>query len=186
MWAARQRPTAALAGRIGLSLVVAAHLVLAAVLPGGRNALLGLKAGSVLSYLTMIPVGDSLGFYKTRGQDGFVVYKIYTQDGNVVEGAFPDQRVSPRIRYDRWAVFTHHASADNGDFHAAFIKYLVRRLPTAPLKVELLSAKWDWTRNSGPSQLREENHGGLLVLRKLGTYDGLRKKWTPSKTPRKK
>lgn len=180
------RPTARLAARVALTLLVVVHLALAAVFPGGRNPLFEADAPSVFSYQGIIPVGDALGFYKTRGRDGFIVYKIYSQDGVVIEGAFPDQKVAPRLRYDRWALLSHQIGAGEGDSHGAFVKYLVARLPAAPVKVELLSAKWDWSRGNGNAGVDSGNHGGLLVLRKLGTYDGLRKLWRPARTEGKK
>ncbi len=175
-----------LGARVVLTVVVLLHLGFAALFPGGRNGLLKLEAPSLFSYLSIISAGDALGFYKTRGQDSFVVYKIYTQDGRVVEGAFPDQEISPRLRYDRWAILSHHVNAENPAIHEAFLRYLVRRLPSAPVKLELLSAKWDWSRGNGSADFDPKKHGGLLVLRKLGTYDGLRNRWTPARTDGKK
>lgn len=184
--AAQLQPAAVIGARVALSLLAVGHLALAGFFPEGRNPLLGMETRSVFSYLKNFPIGDTLGFYKTRGLDGFIVYKIYTQDGRVVEGAFPDQEVSPRLRYDRWALLTHHLGADNPQSHGVFVKYLVERLPSAPVKVELLSAKWDWSRGNGNPGNNPEKHGGLLVLQNLGTYDGLRKKWNPAGQDEKK
>lgn len=182
----RHRHRAAIAARVLLTLAVVAHLAAAALLPGGRNALFGLKAGSVLSYLTLLPAAGTMGFYKTAGKDGFLVYKIYTEQGTVVEGAFPDQGASPRLRYDRLAMLAHHMSGDYPAFHYLFLGYLVDRLPGKSLKLELHSAKWTWNGAANPPAANGGKGSGLLVLRKLGSYDGLRKAWSPAKQKKKK
>lgn len=176
----RHRHRAAIAARVLLTLAVVAHLAAAALLPGGRNALFGLKAGSVLSYLTLLPAAGTMGFYKTAGKDGFLVYKIYTEQGTVVEGAFPDQGASPRLRYDRLAMLAHRLSEDNPQFHTLFLSYLVDRLPGTPVKLEMHSAKWAWEGRGGETPVNDGEDRGILVLRKLGTYDGLRKSWVPA------
>lgn len=174
------RHRAVLATRIVLTLAIAIHLAASALLPAGRNALFGLEASGALSYLTLFPVQGAMGFYKTAGKDGFLVYKIYTEQGSVVEGAFPDQRAAPRLRYDRLAMLAHYMSEDNPPFHYLFLGYLVDRLPGKPVKLELHSAKWAWDGQArGPANNNGKN-SGILVLRKLGSYDGLRKAWTPT------
>lgn len=176
----RHRSQAAIALRMALTLVVVAHLSAAALLPAGRNTLFGLEASGLFSYLTLFPVHGSMGFYKTAGKDGFLVYKIYTEQGSVVEGAFPDQQASPRLRYDRLAMLAHHLSEDNPPFHYLFLGYLVNRLPGKPMKLELHSAKWSWNAETRAPANNGGKSSGILVLRKLGSYDGLRKAWSPS------
>ena len=165
--------------RISLTFLVTAHLALVALLPSGKNALFGLEARSALGYLTLAPVGDAMGFFKTNGQDGFLVYKIYTEDGSMVEGAFPAPKTSPRMRFDRWAMMAHYISQDHPRLHELFMTYLAHRLPAPPLRVELLSARWDWSKKALGTSGKESGDGVILVLKKLGTYDGLNRKWTP-------
>ena len=179
--AGRHGHRAAIATRVTLTLVAVFHLVSAAILPAGRNPLFGLEALGPLSYLTLFPVQGTMGFYKTAGKDGFLVYKIYTERGSVVEGAFPDQRAAPRLRYDRLAMLAHHMSEDNPEFHYIFLSYLVNHLPGKPLKLELHSAKWAWEGSPRGPATNGGKNGGILVLRKLGKYDGLRKAWSPAK-----
>ena len=177
---------AAITARVLLTLAVVTHLAAALLLPGGRNALFGLEAGSVISYLKLLPAAGTMGFYKTAGKDGFLVYKIYTEQGTVVEGAFPDQGANPRLRYDRLAMLAHHLSEDNPKFHYLFLSYLVERLPGAPVKLEMHSAKWNWKDRGEGMPVDNGKNRGILVLRKLGTYDGLRKGWTPANRKGKK
>ena len=177
----RHGHAAALGFRFVLTVIVVGHLALAALLPGGSNGLLGLQATSGLEYLSLFPAEGTMGFYKTNGKDGFVVYRIFTEQGTVVEGAFPDMQVTPRLRYDRWAMLGHHLSTDNPRFHYVFMNYLVERLPGAPLKLEMLSAKWAWRNYDGAPALDGGENGGKLVLRKLGSYDGVRKNWEPAR-----
>ena len=180
------RHRAVLATRVVLTLAVAIHLAASALLPAGRNALFGLTASGVFSYLTLFPRQGTMGFYKTAGKDGFLVYKIYTEQGSAVEGAFPDQRATPRLRYDRLAMLAHHMSEDNPSFHYLFLGYLVERLPGKPLKLELHSAKWAWGRRAQNPANNGGKNSGILVLRKLGSYDGLRKAWTPTEVRKSK
>jgi hypothetical protein len=180
------RHRAALTTRVVLTMAVVIHLAASALLPAGRNSLFGLEASGAFSYLTLFPVRGMMGFYKTSGKDGFLVYKIYTEQGSVVEGAFPDQTITPRLRYDRLAMLANHMSEDNPPFHYLFLGYLVKRLPGLPVKLELHSAKWDW---GGRARNPDNNGGknnGILVLRKLGNYDGLRKAWSPTEARKSK
>lgn len=180
------RHRALLAMRVVLTLAAVIHLAASGLLPAGRNAMLGLEASGAFSYLTLFPVQGTMGFYKTVGKDGFLVYKIYTDQGSVVEGAFPDQRAKPRLRYDRLAMLAHHMSENNPPFHYLFLGYLVERLPGKPLKLELHSAKWAWGGRAQNSANNGGKNSGILVLRKLGRYDGLRKAWTPTETRKSK
>lgn len=188
-WLGEQGPRARLASRLAVTAAVSAHLLAAALLPGGRNTLFQIDAPAVLGYLTLAPVGDTMGFFKTAGRDGFVVYRVFTEGGKVVEGAFPDPIVTPRLRYDRWAMFAHYASGDQEMFHSAFVNYLVGRLSVPPLKVEMLAARWAWPggrpRNGNGTRPGERDEM-TLELRSLGTYDGVRREWTPVRRQGKK
>ena len=181
-WIHQHRHSAVLAAKLLVTAAVCVHLGAAALFPGGSNALLDTQAKSLFAYLTLAPVGDALGFYKTRGKDGFLVYKVFNEAGKVLEGAFPDPGISPRLRYDRWAMFGDHAGKDYPEIHAAFLKYLLERLPATPLKVEIHSARWAWGWQNGAPPSNGGNRGGILVLRKLGSYDGVLKVWSPVKS----
>lgn len=182
----RHAHDAVIVSRVVLTMLVVIHLVAAALLPAGRNALFGLEASGVFSYLTLFPAQGTMGFYKTTGKDGFLVYKIYTEQGTAVEGAFPDQRVTPRLRYDRLAMLAHHMSEDHPPFHYLFLSYLVGRLDGKPVKLELHSAKWAWDGSAPSPAANGGKNGGILVLRKLGNYDGLRKAWSPTRRKKEK
>lgn len=183
-WVLEQGPPARLALRLGLTLLVVAHLVGAALLPGGKNGLFGWSAPAPYRYLTLAPVGDTMGFFKTFGRDGFLVYRIFTEEGKVVEGTFPDTTLTPRLRYDRWAVFSNAASQHRPRVQAAFAAFLVSRLPAPPLKVEMLAARWTGTNGNGAFSTQEPDV--RLVLTKLGTYDGLRRAWLPNEKRERK
>ena len=182
----RQQNHAALAARVALTFIVVAHLTAVLLFPRGQNDLFDTAAPLPFSYLTLLPVEGTLGFYKTAGKDGFLVYKIYTEQGGLVEGAFPDQQATPRLRYDRLAMLAHHMSEDNPPFHYLFLSYLVDRLPGTPLKLELHSAKWAWEGATPRVNANGGKNSGILVLRNLGSYDGLRKSWTPANQKGKK
>ncbi|MCZ6472761.1 MAG: hypothetical protein O6934_04915 [SAR324 cluster bacterium] len=174
---------AALSVRMSLSLIAVAHLALVALLPGGRNGMLDLESGAGPDYLTLLPAEAPMGFYQPRGKDGFVVYRIYTEQGKIVEGRFPDVQLTPPLRYDRWALLSHHLGGNYPEFHGLFMNYLLERLPGSPLKLELLSAKWNWKNHGAPLAPpgNGKTNGGTLILRDLGTYDGLRRQWEPSR-----
>ena len=176
-WVVRQIPAAHLVLRLAATAVVGVHLAAAALLPGGRNNLFDWKAGPLFAYQTLFSVGDTMGFFQTSGRDGFIIYKVFNQDGGVVEGVFPDSRVAPRLRYDRWAMYGSFASEDNPEIHAAFLKFLVRRLPTPPLKVELHAARWSIAGLNGNRSLGGSPREAVLKLRHLGSFDGVTRSW---------
>lgn len=185
-WGGRQTPTAHLALRLAATGVVVVHLAAAALLPGGLNNLFDWKAGPLFAYQTLFSVGDTMGFFKTSGRDGFVIYKVFNQDGGVVEGVFPDSRVAPRLRYDRWAMYGSFASEDNPEIHAAFLKFLVRRLPAPPLKVELRAARWSIAGLNGIQSQGSSPREAVLEVRHLGSFDGLTRRWRPAREAKRK
>jgi hypothetical protein len=165
--------------RLPLSLLAVAHLALALLFPAGRNALFGVTAREGVAYQTLFPVGDALGFYATRGRDGFLVYKVYPQDGGVVEGTFPDIDVAPRLRYDRWSVAGHVASGSYPELHALVTRYVVDRLPSAPIRLELYAARWVWNRDELRFPWPGTDPQPALQLDLLGTYNGFTRVWSP-------
>ena len=179
-WVGRQAPAAHLVLRLAATVVAVVHLAGVALLPGGRNNLFDWKAGPLLAYQTLFPVGDTMGFFKTSGRDGFVIYKVFTQDGEVMEGVFPDSRVAPRLRYDRWAMYGSFASEDNPEIHAAFLKVFVRRLPAPPLKVELHAARWSFAGLNGNNLQGGSPREAVLEVRHLGSFDGVTRSWRPA------
>lgn len=167
--------------RLPLTAIVVAHLVGVALYPGGRNGLFGVKAAEEAGYLSWFQVPDTLGFYTTHGTDGFLVYKIYTQDGSVVDGIFPDAGVAPKLRYDRWATAGNAASGPYPELHAYVVRYLLGQLPSPPLRLEVFSARWIWDRNSLSFPWPGQGPDTTLELRLLGNYNGLTRAWEPAR-----
>ena len=165
--------------RLPLSLLAVAHLAVMALFPGGRNALLGVAVERAPTYASLFQVPDTLGFYTTGGTDGFLVYKIYTQDGGAVDGVFPDTGVAPRLRYDRWATAGNAASGPYPALHAFVARYVLSQLPSPPVRLELFSARWSWDRNSLTFPWPGKGPDTTLELRRLGTYNGLTRTWEP-------
>lgn len=165
--------------RFPLTLLAVAHLIGVALLPGGRNALFGLTLHDAPGYLSWFQVPDALGFYTTHGTDAFLVYKIYTQDGGVVDGVFPDTGVAPKLRYDRWATAGDAAAGPHPQLHAFVTRYVLDHLPSPPLRLELYSARWQWDRNSLTFPWPGTGPETELSLRRLGSYNGLTRTWDP-------
>jgi hypothetical protein len=163
-----------------LGLLAVAHLGMAALLPAGRNMLFDLRAGNALGYLTFFAVNDTLGYYATTSHDAFLIYKIYAQDGGVVDGAFPDGGVLPRIRYDRWAVAGNAAVGPYPPLHKVVIQYILDRLASPPVRIELYAAHWGWDRNDLSYPWPGPRLSPALDLSPLGTYDGFTRVWKPA------
>lgn len=166
--------------RILFSLLAFSHLLLVAVLPGGRNLLFGISIKDAPGYLTLFQPEDAFGFYTTQGKDGFLMYKIYTQNGKMVEGVFPSNKVLPRIRYDRWAVAGDAAARPFPQLHALVIRHILNRLPSPPLRMELFAARWILDRDSLTYPWPGNGPLTSLDKRLIGTYNGLTQAWTPA------
>jgi hypothetical protein len=166
---------------IPLSLLAVAHLAAVAVFPGGYNAVFDTRAASVFSYATYFPAADVLGFPSDGESRNFLLYKIYGQNGEMLEGTLPDTRVRPHLRYERWAEAGDVASARNlADLHASILAYLVTQLPEPPLRIEMFSARWVWDHNKFIFPWRGFNRDNALELHLLGTYHGLTQVWRPA------
>lgn len=163
-----------------LTLLGVVHLGTVLLVPGGSNQIFGWKARSVFAYQTYFPAPDVLGFPPVMEREGFLLYKIYAQDGQVLDGSFPDPLVRPRIRYDRWAAAGDSATANLPDLHASIMAYLVNQLPEPPLRIEMYSARWVWDRNRFQFPWRGFNKDSSLDLKLLGSYNGLTRVWTPA------
>lgn len=166
--------------RVPLSLLAVAHLVLVGLFPGGRNALFGVTDKNGPAYPSLFQVPDTLGFSTADGADGFLVYKIYTQDGGVVNGVFPDTHVAPRLRYNRWARVGNAASGPYPVLHRFVVDYVLRQLPSPPVRVELFAAHWSWDRNSLSFPWPGTGPQTTLHLQHLGDYNGLTRTWEPA------
>lgn len=166
--------------RVPLSLLAVAHLVLVAAFPGGRNLLFGITAKEAPAYPSLFQVPDTLGFYTADGADGFIVYKIYTQDGGVVNGVFPDTKVAPRLRYDRWAMVGNAATGPYPALHRFVVDYVLHQLPSPPVRLELFAAHWTWNHNGLTFPLPATGPHTTLHLERLGSYNGLTRTWVPA------
>lgn len=166
---------------IPLSLLAVMHLVGVLVFPGGYNVVFNARATAPFSYLTYFPSTDVLGFPSGGESNTFLLYKIYAQNGDVLEGVLPDARVRPHLRYERWAAAGDVASARNlADVHGAVTTYLVTQLPEPPLRIEMFSARWVWDHNKYVFPWRGFNRDNALELHLLGTYNGLTQVWRPA------
>ncbi len=166
---------------LALTVVGVVHLAAVLIVPGGSNRIFDLKAGSVFGYQTYFPAPDVLGFPPVGEREGFLLYKIYAQDGQMLDGSFPDPQVRPRLRYDRWAVAGDLATANLPDLHASILAYLVNQLPEPPLRIEMYAGHWVWDRNRFQFPWRGFNKDSSLDLKLLGTYNGLTKVWIPAR-----
>ncbi|HKI99208.1 MAG TPA: hypothetical protein VKB51_12110 [bacterium] len=166
--------------RLPLTVLAVVHLVLVALFPGGQNALFGLTTQDTPTYASLFQVPDTLGFYTADGTDGFLVYKIYTQDGGMVNGVFPDTRVAPRLRYDRWATAGNAASGPYPELQDYVVNYVLKQLPSPPLRMELFAGHWTWDRNSLTFPWPGQGPDTTLELHRLGNYNGLTRTWEPS------
>lgn len=165
---------------IPLTLLAAVHLAGIALFPGGYNPVLNLHSGSVFSYLTYFPSTDTLGFPGAGESRGFLLYKIYAQNGEVLEGTFPDPRVKPNLRYERWAAAGNVSTGELADVHASIMTYLVSQLPEPPLRIEMFAARWVWDHNKFAFPWRGFNRDNALELHLLGVYNGLTRVWRPA------
>jgi hypothetical protein len=163
-----------------LTVLALVHLAGIAVFPGGYNSVLNVQSGSVFSYLTYFPATDTLGFPSAGESRGFLLYKIYAQNGEVLEGTFPDPRVRPSLRYERWATAGDLSTGELTDVHASIMTYLVGELPEPPLRIELFAARWVWDHNKFTFPWRGFNRDNALELHLLGTYNGLTRVWRPA------
>lgn len=155
------------------------HLGLVFFFPGGENRLFALKAPGFLSYTTLFPPQDVTGFQSMTKGASFVVYRVFSQEGTMAEGVFPDNSVSPQIRYERWSALADRVRAAGEGFHQRFLDHLVAQLPGKPLRVELLSAQWGW-KDVGPGIAPDKrSSAGEVHFKKLGVYEVLTKKWHP-------
>jgi hypothetical protein len=166
---------------LALTVIASVHLLAVLIVPGGVNRIFDLRPWPVFGYQTFFQAPDVLGFPSPNERDGFLLYKIFAQDGQMLDGSFPDPQVRPRVRYDRWAIAGDQATANLPGLHASIMAYLVNQLPEPPLRIEMYSAHWVWDRNRFQFPWRGFNKNSSLDLRLLGTYNGLTKVWTPAR-----
>lgn len=166
---------------LALTVLGVVHLTAVLVVPGGTNGIFDLRAEGIFGYQTYFPSPDVLGFPPSQEREGFLLYKIFAQDGQTLDGSFPDPQVRPRVRYDRWAAAGYQATGDYPDLHASILAYLVNQLPEPPLRIEMYAARWNWDRNRFQFPWRGFNRDSALDSTLLGTYNGLTKVWTPAR-----
>lgn len=169
--------------RLPLSLLALAHVALLVLFPGGVNGLLGVAAEETPAYLSLFRAPDTLGIYAADGVNAFIVYKIYTEGGEVVEGIFPDPDVAPKLRYDRWAAAADAATGPFANLHTFVTGYVLKQLSSPPVRMELYAAKWRWDRNTLHFPWPGPRLQTRLELRLLGNYNGLTRTWEPPAPP---
>ena len=162
-----------------LILLTVTHLVSVALYPGGKNEFLDSDPPDALAAFALPDVGDASGFYKPFGQDRFFYYRIHPAVGDPVEGSFPDLFISPRLRYDRWALLSNYAVSKPTAFQQVFLEYLNQKLTTPPLRIELFAARW----HVPASPDYKTPQGNLPIVwrevEKLCEFDGIRQVWEP-------
>lgn len=167
-------------GKPALSLVALAHLVLLALFPGGGNDLFGVRPGDGPKYLTPVRVADALGYDTLHDRDGFLVFKLFPQEGGMVHGTFPDERMLPRLRYERWVAAGHVASGPYPELHRLILDKVLQELPSPPVRLELYAARYRWDRDSLTFPWPGKGPVVALELRRLGVYQGFSRAWEPA------
>lgn len=158
-----------------------AHLIMVGLVPEGRNDFYQIDAPRPFTYLSLIPVGDTVGYPETSLERRFLLYRAYTQDGSIDSRMVPDLDSLHGLRYDRWARAVRVAGQDYPELHRSVVEYLLLQLPSPPLKLELFSARWHPLRQPRPVLGKGTPAGPPgVALRLLGTYDGLQEVWHPS------
>jgi hypothetical protein len=161
------------------------HLIMVGLVPEGRNDFYQIDAPQPFSYLSLIPVGDTVGYPQTSLERRFLLYKVYTQNGSIDSGMVPQLDSLHGLRYDRWARAGRVAGQDYPELHRSVVEYLLLQLPHPPLKLELYAARWHPLRKPGPGLGKGAPTGPPgVALQHLGTYDGLQEVWKPSKQSR--
>lgn len=164
-----------------LSVLILIHLGLIALFPGGVNTLFGVKNGAGPKYLTQFQMVDAFGY--ERGHDGFLVYKIFSQNGEVVQGVYPDDSVLPRLRQNRWAAAGHAISGPYPRLHRLVLERLLERLPAPPVRLELYSARYRWDRDSLTFPWPGKGPDIELKMNRLGVYTGFSRRWKTASGP---
>lgn len=164
-----------------LPVLILAHLGLIALFPGGANRLFDVKIGAGPKYLTPFQMIDTLG-YEQRG-DGFLVYKIYSQSGELVRGVYPVDTVLPRLRQDRWAAAGHVISGPYPILHRLVLERLLERLPAPPVRLEIFSARYHWDRDSLTFPWPGKGPETTLKMTRLGVYTGFSRQWKTETGP---
>ena len=167
-----------------LPVLMLAHLGLIALFPGGSNRLFGVKAGAGPKYLTPFQMVDALGYEQER--DGFLVYKIFSQNGELVQGVYPDDTVRPRLRQDRWAAAGHVISGPYPVLHRLVLERLLERLPAPPVRLEMFSARYRWDRDSLTFPWPGKGPETTLKMTRLGVYTGFSRQWKTELRPGEK
>jgi len=172
-------------GLMLLTLVACLHLIGALVFPAGRNGFFLRDAPQPWQYLTLAPVGDTLGLPHDGAERRFIFYQAYTQDGQVQNGIMPAMHHLSGSRYDRWEAAGAVASDFYPELHRTVLEFVLSELPEPPLRLELYAARWHATRLSGT--LSDQPAGSAppgVALIHLGTYDGLHETWQPNPRPK--
>ncbi|MEE8433531.1 MAG: hypothetical protein V3S64_01970 [bacterium] len=164
-----------------LPVLILVHLGLVALFPGGANRLFGVKIGAGPKYLTPFQMVDALGY--EQGRDGFLVYKIFSQNGELVQGVYPDDTVLPRLRQDRWAAAGHAISGPYPVLHRLVLERLLERLPAPPVRLEMFSARYHWDRDSLTFPWPGRGPDTTLKMTRLGVYTGFSRQWNTEPVP---
>ncbi len=165
--------------KVGLSLIVVAHLTMVTLLPGGWNGLLGVDARANLPHLTHFAISDAFGFADGHFGKGFILYRVFTQEGTTLDGVFPDSHILPYLRFDRWAAAGDVMSRGQPELHAVLLSYILANLPSAPVKLEMYAGEWVHRRPDSVDPAGGGETGRHYRLTMLGSHDGLTRLWRP-------
>lgn len=181
-WLVERVPLMLFALRFAVTIAIVLHLAMALVAPGGYVPISGTRAPGAFAYLTWLTGGNAVGFPEDATRHRFLFFKIFGQDGAVVEGSLPDHGAYNLIRYDRWSRVGGVVSGDNPILHRNMLLFLLERLPSPPLRIELYAGIWapgDVKLPAVAADKRERERS--IAVHLLGTYDGLHRSWTPAR-----
>ncbi|MDH4224038.1 MAG: hypothetical protein OEW12_00115 [Deltaproteobacteria bacterium] len=155
------------------------HLALVVLLSGGRNALFDWRAPENLAYTTYFNLTDGFGFWVEPSGESYIRYKMYTQEGTVNEGHFPDPDTAPGLRYVRWAKAVNLVNRGDESLRASLSRYIADQVPSMPFRIKLYASQWEWRlpHNRFPPSFVWEKTEVEETL--LGNHNGLTRSWVP-------
>lgn len=181
-WLVESVPLMVFGLQFAVTMAIVLHLAMALVAPAGHFPISESRVPTPFAYLTWLPGGNAIGFPQDATRHRFLFFKIFGQDGAVVEGSLPDHGAYHLIRYDRWSRVGEVVSRDNPTLHRNMLLFLLERLPSPPLKVELYAGVWAPGDVALPVlQASKRERERSIAVHLLGTYDGLHRTWTPAR-----
>jgi len=160
-----------------LILAAMGHLALVAFFPGGKNPLWNIPASGALAYTSYFQPVDPLGFWLDPRRDVYLAYKVYTQEGTVHHGTFPDPLTSPQVRYNRWSQSVLLFDEGGEPLAVSFSNYIANSMASRPFRIELSLARRSWVLYSPKFPPPAPWGDSRASTVSLGSYDGLTNQW---------